>query len=105
LCAPAERLAVSQNFAFTSYAPGAGTGSTVSTVTAGVSLTVNARYAFQASGKCFIRFGPDTSTNATTGDLWLPTDQPFVFDTRPGYSFVSFLSASGSVTVSYARIS
>jgi hypothetical protein len=95
---------VAQNFAFSAYGPGAGTSASVSTVTAGAQLT-GTRYAFIASGKCFIRFGVDASTNAATTDVWLATDVPLVFDILPTRNFVSFLSASGTVTVTYASVS
>jgi len=97
---------VSQNFAFTSYAPGAGTSnaSVGTSATTGVALTANSKYAFVGSGKFFIRFG-DSAVAAATTDLWLPADTIGTFDTHPGYDYVSFYSASGTITVSYVKVS
>jgi len=98
---------VSQNFAFISYAPGAGTSnaSVGTAATTGVALTASTKYAFIGSGKFFIRFGSSTAVAAATTDLWLPADTIGVFDTHAGYEYVSFYSASGTITVTYAAVS
>lgn len=103
---PAERPGVSQNFAFIAYAPGAGTSnaSVGMSATTGVALTANAKYAFTGSGKFFFRFGAAAVAAATT-DLWLPADTIGVFDTAPGREYVSFLSASGTITVTFVKVS
>ena len=98
---------MSQNFAFVSYGPGAGTSnaSVGTSATTGV-LVAQGKYAFVGSGKFFIRFGTSTAVAAATSDLWLPADTIGVFDTTTGVSdYVSFYSASGTITVTFARVS
>jgi len=97
---------VSQNFAFTAYAPGAGTSnaSVAQSATTGVNVP-QGKYAFIGSGKFFIRFGSSTSVAAATTDLWLPADTIGVFDTHPGSDYVSFYGNSGTITVTFARVS
>lgn len=98
---------MAQNFAFISYAPGVGTSnaSVGTSATTGAALTANAKYAFIGSGKFFIRFGSDSTVAAATTDLWLPADTIGVFDTTSTSNYVSFYSASGTITVSYVKVS
>ena len=94
------------NSGFIAYGPGAGTAnaSVGTSATAGASLNGFGKYAFIGSGKFFIRFGADSTVAAATTDLWLPADTMGVFDVKPNASFVSFYSASGTITVTFAKV-